>query len=82
MLLYVPIVESAPSSVPGLECDKAVGCSFSMSVRNGSASNVDCPISKERCIQDDLELTELGPLLEGPGQPAAPKRVASVVSLG
>uniref|UniRef100_A0A3B3TBX3 Adiponectin receptor 1 n=1 Tax=Paramormyrops kingsleyae TaxID=1676925 RepID=A0A3B3TBX3_9TELE len=48
-----------------------------MSVRNGSASNVDCPISKERCIQDDLELTELGPLLEGPGQPAAPKRVAS-----
>lgn len=47
--------------------------SLPMSGRNGSASDADCRISED-CRVPDVELMELGPLLEeGGGRPAASK---------
>lgn len=46
-----------------------------MSGRNGSASDADCRISED-CRVPDVELMELGPLLEeGGGRQAAAKGV-------
>lgn len=44
--------------------------SFLMSGRNGSASDADCRISEDR-HDPDVELMELGPLLEEGGAAAA-----------
>lgn len=51
-----------------------------MSGRNGSASDADCRISED-CRVPDVELMELGPLLEegGGGRQAAAKSVHSEV---
>lgn len=43
-----------------------------MSGRNGSASDADCGISED-CHVPDVELMELGPLLEEGGRQTAPK---------
>lgn len=52
-----------------------------MSARNGSASDADCRISED-CHVPDVELMELGPLLEeGGGRQAASKGVVSEVGL-
>uniref|UniRef100_A0A8C3A207 Adiponectin receptor 1a n=2 Tax=Cyclopterus lumpus TaxID=8103 RepID=A0A8C3A207_CYCLU len=51
--------------------------SFPMSGRNGSASDADCRISED-CHVPDVELMELGPLLEeGGGRQAASKGILS-----
>lgn len=53
--------------------------SLLMSGRNGSASDADCRISED-CRVPDVELMELGPLLEeGGGRQAAAKSVHSEV---
>lgn len=54
--------------------------SLLMSGRNGSASDADCRISED-CRVPDVELMELGPLLEegGVGRQAAAKSVHSEV---
>lgn len=53
--------------------------SLPMSGRNGSASDADCRISED-CRVPDVELMELGPLLEeGGGRQAAAKSVHSEV---
>ena len=55
--------------------------SLPMSGRNGSASDADCRISED-CHVPDVELMELGPLLEeGGGRPAASNGVHSEVRL-
>lgn len=52
-----------------------------MSGRNGSASDADCRISED-CHVPDVELMELGPLLEeGGGRQAGSKGVLSEVGL-
>lgn len=52
-----------------------------MSGRNGSASDADCRISED-CRVPDVELMELGPLLEeGGGRQAAAKGVHPEVGL-
>lgn len=49
--------------------------SLLMSGRNGSASDADCRISED-CRVPDVELMELGPLLEeGGGRQAAAKSI-------
>lgn len=55
--------------------------SLPMSGRNGSASDADCRISEDPRVPD-VELMELGPLLEeGGGRQAASKGVHSEVDL-
>lgn len=55
--------------------------SLPMSGRNGSASDADCRISED-CRVPDVELMELGPLLEeGGGRPAASKGTHAEVGL-
>lgn len=55
--------------------------SLPMSGRNGSASDADCRISED-CRVPDVELMELGPLLEeGGGRQAASKGVHPEVRL-
>lgn len=55
--------------------------SLPMSGRNGSASDADCRISED-CRVPDVELMELGPLLEeGGGRQAASKGVHPEVGL-
>lgn len=44
-----------------------------MSVRNGSASDADCQISED-CSVPDVELMELGPLLEEGGGRQVPSK--------
>ena len=52
-----------------------------MSGRNGSASDADCRISED-CRVPDVELMELGPLLEEGGRQSGNKGMLSEVSLG
>lgn len=55
--------------------------SLLMSGRNGSASDADCRISED-CSVPDVELMELGPLLEeGGGRQAASKVIHPEVGL-
>ncbi|XP_048111487.1 adiponectin receptor protein 1a [Alosa alosa] len=50
-----------------------------MSARNGSASDADCQISEDCRIPADVELMELGPLLEQAAQPGGAKALAAEV---
>lgn len=52
-----------------------------MSGRNGSASDADCRISED-CRSPDVELMELGPLLEEAGRQAAGKGMMLEVRVG
>jgi hypothetical protein len=52
-----------------------------MSGRNGSASDADCRISED-CRVPDVELMELGPLLEETGRQTAGKGMMSEVRAG
>lgn len=54
--------------------------SLPMSGRNGSASDADCRISED-CNVPDVELMELGPLLEEGGRQTGPKGVRSEVGV-
>lgn len=55
--------------------------SLPMSGRNGSASDADCRISED-CRVPDVELMELGPLLEeAGGRPTTSKGIHSEVGL-
>uniref|UniRef100_A0A3B1IUL2 Adiponectin receptor 1a n=1 Tax=Astyanax mexicanus TaxID=7994 RepID=A0A3B1IUL2_ASTMX len=51
--------------------------SLLMSGRNGSASDADCRVSDKCHVPADMELMELGPLLEEPGASAANTQGAS-----
>lgn len=48
---------------------------------NGSSSDAECRVSEDERNVEDLELTELGPLLTGPEASAKP-RVSAVTAKG
>lgn len=63
------------------ETVSAFSGSLPMSVRNGSAGDADCQISEDDHVPD-VELIELGPLLEeGGGQQVASNGIHSEVGL-
>lgn len=66
---------------PNTETVSGSSGSLPMSGRNGSASDADCRISED-CHVPDVELMELGPLLEeGGGRQAASKGAHPEVGL-
>ncbi|KAG5275293.1 hypothetical protein AALO_G00145790 [Alosa alosa] len=72
-----PEVRSFPSWHQRLE--RRPAGSVPMSARNGSASDADCQISEDCRIPADVELMELGPLLEQAAQPGGAKALAAEV---